>query len=177
MISFILYKIIWLQHNNQEVLFMEYTFFYISTSSILLLLVITACLRRITPAAIITGLVSVGYSTVFDITFGDRLGLYYYISPSKSTLYLTLSAIFIYASANIIYLTFLPERPGRILGYTILWIIGMLLFEYISLMTGTIVFTGWSMLPWSVIAYMATYLWLVLLYRYLGRRMRVVHAA
>lgn len=156
---------------------MEYTFFYISGAFMLLLLVITACIRRITPAAIITGLVSIGYSTIFDITFGERLGLYYYISPSKSTFYIVLSAILIYSTAHIIFLTFLPDKTGRLILYSTIWIAGLLLFEYASLLTRTLVFTGWKMYPWSVIAYVATYLWLIPLYRYLGKRMRVVHAA
>lgn len=155
---------------------MEYTFFYISSAFMLLLLVITACIIRVSPAAVITGMVSIGYSTVFDITFGERFGLYYYINPSKSTLYLVLSAVFVYAAANIVYLAFLPDKPGKLIFYTAAWIAGMLLFEYASLLTGTIVFTGWRMLPWSLIAYTATYLWLVLFYRYLDRGLGVVQA-
>ncbi len=151
---------------------MEYTFFYISVAFMLLLLVITACFRKINAAAVITGMVSVGYSAIFDTTFGDRLGLYYYISPSVSSLYYILSAVFIYLVSNIIFLVFLPENPGRLIMYTALWIAGMMLFEYASLLTRTLVFTGWRMFPWSPLAYIATYAWLILLYRYLGRRIK-----
>lgn len=153
---------------------MEYTFFNISAAFMLTLLVITSCIRKIQAAAVITGLMSIGYSLLFDVTFGDLFGLYYYISPSESTLYMVLSAVLIYQAANIVFLAFLPENPVRIVAYTSLWIAGMLLFEYFSLLTHTLVFTGWRVFPWSLMAYTATYTWLILLYRYLVRRIGIV---
>jgi hypothetical protein len=153
---------------------MEYTFFNISAAFMPLLLLVASCIRKIKPAAVITGAMSVGYSMLFDISFGDRLGLYYYISPSKSTLYMVLSAVLIYLAANIVFLAFLPENPGRLVFYTSMWVAGMLLLEYACLVTRTIVFTGWDMFPWSIAAYVVTYVWLILFYRYLDRRLSTV---
>lgn len=156
---------------------MAHTAFNIIAAFILLLFIIAACFKKITPAAVITDLIYVGYSLVFEIILGDRLGLYYYISPAESTLYMILSVILIYIPINLIYLAFLPEKPGGIVVYTVFWIVGMLLFEYVSLVTDIVVFTGWRILPWSILTYIATYLLLNLLYRYLDRRLAVKRAA
>lgn len=156
---------------------MAHTAFNIIAALTLLILIITACFKRITSAAVVTALVYVGYSLVFEIILGDRAGLYYYINPSESTLYMILSVILIYIPLNLVYFAFLPEKSGSIVIYTIFWIAGMLLFEYVSLAADIVIFTGWRMFPWSVLTYVATYLMLNLLYRYLDRRLAPKRAA
>jgi hypothetical protein len=153
---------------------MENIFFNISLIVVLLLILITALFKRIKPASMITGIASIAYSLVFDIVFGELLGLYYYISPEKSMLYILFGAIFIYTPLNIIYTVFAPEGIKQLLAYTAVWTVVMLAFEYASLLTRTIIFTGWRMFPWSVVTYIATYTWINLFYRYLKRKLQAV---
>lgn len=151
---------------------MEYIFFWISAAASILLLTAVAIFKGIRLPAWIIGISSVAYSMVFDIAFGDRLGLYYYISPEKSTLFLLLGALFVYPPLNIIYAVFLPEGLRKTLIYTVIWIAAMLVFEYASLLTRTVVLVGWKPLPWSVVTYVVTYAWILLFYRYLSRSLR-----
>lgn len=151
---------------------MEYTFFWVSAAAASLALIATAIFKGMNPAVRIIGFISVAYSIVFEIIFGERLGLYYYIAPEDSTLYMLLGAVFIYTPLNIIYAVFLPENFKKILIYTAIWTAIMLLFEYASLLTRTIVLTGWKPIPWSIMTYAVMYLWIILYYRYLVRSPR-----
>ncbi len=151
---------------------MEYIFFWISAAAAILLLTAVAIFKGIRLPAWIIGIASVAYSMVFEIALGDRLGLYYYISPEKSTLYILLGALFIYPPLNIVYAVFLPESLRKALIYTAIWIAAMLVFEYVSLLTQTVVLVRWKPLPWSVVTYAATYAWVLLFYRYLSRSLR-----
>jgi len=81
-----------------------------------------------------------------------------------------MSAILLYPSLNIMYTMFLPKDKKAVLGYTIAWMAAMMIFEYFSVMFGTVVFTGWTPFPWSVVTYVVTYLWVYLTYRYLSKR-------
>ena len=148
---------------------MEHTFFWISAAVSVLLLAITALLKGTNLPIWITGIATIAYSMVYDITFGDRLGLYYYITPEESTLYILLGALFIYTPLNIVYVVFLPESLRKILIYTAIWIAAMILFEYANLLTRSIVFTGWRPIPWSIVTYAVTYTWIILFYKYLQR--------
>lgn len=145
---------------------MNYLFFYISIASLWLLLLTGKKLKPVKKAGIIIAIVTFIISLAYDITFGEILGLYHYISPSISLLYIILAGIFIYPPANIIYTMFLPENPNSACVYSILWIAAMLIFEYASITAGTVVFTGWNAFPWSPVTYVGTYIWVNLLYRY-----------
>jgi len=68
------------------------------------------------------------------------------------------------------YTMFLPKDKKAVLGYTIAWMAAMMIFEYFSVMFGTVVFTGWTPFPWSVVTYVVTYLWVYLTYRYLSKK-------
>ncbi len=151
---------------------MAYTFFWISAAASVLLLAATVSLKGAGLPVWTIGIASIAYSMVFEISLGDRFKLYYYISPEVSTLYIILGALFIYTPLNLIYVIFLPEAPGRILFYTVVWTGAMLLFEYASVLTGSVVFTGWKPFPWSIVTYALTYTWVVLFYRYLLRSTR-----
>ncbi|NJD02180.1 MAG: hypothetical protein FIA99_06185 [Ruminiclostridium sp.] len=146
---------------------MEYTFFWTSAVVSMLILAAAAILKGTNLPAWIIGISTVAYSTVFDIAFGVRLGLYYYITPEESTLYILLGVLFVYTPLNIVYVVFLPENLKKILIYTVIWIAAMLVFEYASILTGSIVLTGWVPMPWSIVTYAVTYTWIILFYRYL----------
>jgi hypothetical protein len=117
----------------------------------------------------IIGIASVAFSLIVDITFGDYFGLYHYINPQASVIYMVGSAIFIYPLINIIYTLFLPESLNRLFIYTTIWIGAMLVFEYLSVYFRTIVFTGWRPFPWSLIIYIATFLWINVFYKYIEK--------
>ncbi|MCX7749615.1 MAG: hypothetical protein N2645_22390 [Clostridia bacterium] len=147
---------------------MEYTFFYLSLAVVWVAFAVCIRYKPLELRHIIIGITSVGYSLVYDSLFGNQLGLYYYISPKWSTLFMVLSALFLYSVINMLYALFIPKNGKTLITYTTLWILGMLVFEYASVVTGTIVFTGWEPVPWSFITYIATYTWIYLFYRYLS---------
>ncbi|MCX7921700.1 MAG: hypothetical protein N3B21_06765 [Clostridia bacterium] len=154
---------------------MEYTAFFVSIAVVWVLFFISIYLRPLRLSNIIIGVTTVGYSLIFDIILGDTLKLYYYINPQVSTIYIVLSAVILYPLTNIVYTLFLPTGRRAVLAYTALWIAGMLIFEYITLLTRTIVFTGWRPVPWSFVTYVITYIWIYFFYRYLeGKVTKVV---
>ena len=149
---------------------MEYIFFYLSIIAILIIFFICNAIRRMTLPSFIIGLTSVGYSLISDLLFGDQLKLFYYIGEKISILYMMLSALFIYSILNIIYTMFLPRNEKKVLIYTVCWIVALCIFEYASIITKTIVFTGWKPIPWSLVTYIAAYLWIYFFYRLLSKR-------
>jgi hypothetical protein len=146
---------------------MPYTFFYVSIIAIIILFFVISYFKPVGLNNIMIGITTIGYTMVYDIIFGDRFKLYYYISPSVSTFYIVLASVFLYPLLNMIYTLYLPGKIKNILIYTGAWIVLMILFEYISLLAHAIVFTGWKPVPWSFITYIVTYIWIVLLFGYL----------
>ena len=143
---------------------MSYIFFY---SSALVIWIVFAIVSRLVPLdirSLIVGIGTAAYSVIFDTVWGEINGLYYYVSPRESLTYIILAAVLIYPFVNILYTLFLPNNVRSQLYYSLLWIGAMLLFEYISIKTGTIVFTGWRPIPWSIVTYIITYTWIYFLY-------------
>jgi hypothetical protein len=83
---------------------------------------------------------------------------------------MVLAAVFIYAPLNMLYILFLPPGRQTKIIYTVLWIGSMFLFEYAGLISGTVVFTGWRAMPWSLVTYILTYAWVYFFYRYLQKK-------
>jgi hypothetical protein len=152
---------------------MRYIIFYITILISGIGFLFTCHYRQPNLRHLIIGLTSVGYSLLYEILFGIWAKLYYYLDISNSALYLAISSILIYPILNMIYVLFLPHQ--KVLLYTIFWIIGMLLFEYFSLLVRIIIFTGWQPVPWSLVTYMVTYLWIYYFYRYLEKRIPYIH--
>jgi len=118
----------------------------------------------------IVGIMTVAYSMVYETVLGGYFRLYYYLNPQDSLIYIVLSAILLYPALNIIYTMFLPKKKKAVLGYSVAWIAAMLIFEYFSVKLQTIVFTGWKPVPWSLVTYIVTYLWIYLIYQYLSKK-------
>ncbi|HAA43571.1 MAG TPA: hypothetical protein DCE02_06180 [Ruminiclostridium sp.] len=76
----------------------------------------------------------------------------------------------LYPALNVIYVLFLPKEIKKAFVYTVFWMATMIIFEYVSLLTKTIVFTGWKPMPWSLITYIGTYLWVYTLYKFMERK-------
>lgn len=153
---------------------MDYIFFYLSMFISIVVLFFYLIQRRFLLPNILIGIASVGYSLINDNLFGNHFKLFYYISPQRSAFYMILAAIFIYSTLNMIYTAHLPENFISSITYTIIWIIGMLIFEYLSVAAKTIVFTGWSPFPWSILLYIVSYLWIYNFYKYLLNKMSYV---
>lgn len=151
---------------------MEFIVFYISVIAVLVVFLISIYFRPLRLSNIIIGISSIAYSLIYDLTLGNRLKLYYYINPENSVLYMLISGIILYPLLNTIYTLFLPVKMKSILLYTGAWIVIMLLFEYLTWLTKTIVFTGWNPIPWSVVTYIFTYTWIFIFYRYLLRKIK-----
>ncbi|OCL27171.1 hypothetical protein U472_06760 [Orenia metallireducens] len=149
---------------------MEYSFFYGSIVVLWTILGVCMYFKTIKLKHLIIGITTIAYSLLYEVLLGEYLDLYYYIKDKESILYTLLAGILVYPILNIIYTLFLPKKTRPVLIYTGLWIIAMLIFEYLSLLTKTVVFTGWRMIPWSPLTYMVNYLWIYLFYRYLEKR-------
>ena len=116
------------------------------------------------------GISSIAYSLIYESFFGEYLNLYHYIDTEHSVLYIIISGILIYPPMNILYTVFLPTVRYRILVYTGGWVVGVLFFEYLSIMTKTVVFTGWQPIPWSIITYIVTCIWIFYFNRVLAKK-------
>ena len=133
--------------------------FYISVTIVCIFFLVSIYFKPLHMRHIIIGIASIAYSLIFDVIFGAYLKLYFYINSSSSLLYIVLASIFLYALLNIVYTFFLPKKLKGILVYTGIWITAMLIFEMLSLLSKTIVFTGWKPIPWSFLTYIITYVW------------------
>lgn len=149
---------------------MEYSTFYISIFVIWIALALSSFFKSMRLSHIIIGIAAIAFSLVYETSFGAIMGLYYYVRPDISLYYLLTGSIFIYAPLQVLYTFFLPRENNRIFVYTLVWIAAMLLFEHITVLTKTIVFTGWKPIPWSIVTYIATYAWVYSFYRYLNAR-------
>lgn len=150
---------------------MAYIFFYSSAIITWVLFTAVSRKRHLDGRSLIIGFATIAFSVIFDTVFGEIFGLYHYISPGESLSYIVLAAVLIYPFLNIIYTLFLPQGTGRVLFYTAIWIAAMLLFEYSSVKAGTIVFTGWNPIPWSLVTYVAVYSFVYFLYANASKRL------
>ena len=146
---------------------MNYSFFYISAAVLWILFLLLVRSRDLRLSHIIIGITTAAISLAYDTILGEVLGLYHYINTTVSPVYLVLGGIFIYPVLNMVFVIFLPQRKRIAFAYTSGWIIAMLLFEYASLITKTVVFTGWEPFPWSFVTYVVTYAWIIPFYRYM----------
>lgn len=149
---------------------MAITFFYGSIAAVWIVFLICILKKPITFKNIMVAIAAIGYSLLFETTLGEYSGLYYYIKQSESLFYIIVSAVFIYPLIEVIYTMFLPGKTNAAVVYTIIWIVLMLAFELLSLYTGTVVLTGWRIIPWSIVTYIFTFGWINLLFRYLQKR-------
>ncbi|KPU44810.1 hypothetical protein OXPF_18960 [Oxobacter pfennigii] len=149
---------------------MSIIFFYISILIIWILFFAITRNKHLDKNILIIGIASAVYSLIFEMTIGGHYGLYHYINPENSMIYLILASILIYPLLNMFYIIYLPGDKNALLKYTIVWIIAMLIFELASLYTKTIVLTGWQVMPWSILTYVFTYFWINILYKYLIKR-------
>ncbi|TYQ17976.1 UNVERIFIED_CONTAM: hypothetical protein Cloal_0371 [Acetivibrio alkalicellulosi] len=149
---------------------MEYMFYYLSIAAVLVILAICSFYRPLDFRCFVIAVATIAYSLVYEITLGEYYKLYYYINRQDSIIYMVLAGILLYPALNVIYVLFLPREGIKALKYTFLWIVAMIIFEYGSLAFKTVVFTGWKLMPWSIVTYLATYLWIYVLYKYMSPR-------
>ncbi len=149
---------------------MNYLVFYLSIAVIMIVFAVIIKIKGFAINGLIIGLTTVGYSLVFDNILGCELDLFHYINNDVSNLYMVLGAVFLYPLLNILYITYLPENRRKILLYTLVWIVFMMLFEYVTILSKTIVLTGWIIFPWSIVTYIVTYSWIYILNRYVSKK-------
>jgi len=106
------------------------------------------------------------YSLTYEVFFGEIFHLYYYISYSQSIAYILIASYFLYPPAALIYAIYMPDKGMRVV-YTCVWIVLLLALELASIYTKTIVLTGWRIIPWSIITYIASYTLIFLIDKYL----------
>lgn len=149
---------------------MNYIFFYSSIIVLIIGFIICCKIRALRLSNVIIGITTVGYSLINDTLFGNHFHLFYYISLNETNLFMILAALFLYPILNMIYTMFLPVKSKNISIYTICWIVLLLVFEYFSLKTRSLIFTGWQPIPWSIVSYIVAYLWIFYFYRYLTKK-------
>ena len=99
------------------------------------------------------------YNLIFELIYGEIFGLYYYIERTHSLIYIIIASVFLYPVIAVLYVSFYPEEK-RALWFTLGAIVIMLFLEMASLNTRTIVLTGWKVIPWSVIAYIVSFVFI-----------------
>ncbi|HYE82592.1 MAG TPA: hypothetical protein VEG39_10575 [Clostridia bacterium] len=149
---------------------MATTFFYTSIAATWIVLFICTAKRPLTFKHIMITIAAIGYSLLYEISLGEYAGLYYYINPEDSLAYLILASVLLYPVINVIYIIFLPEKAYPAAIYTAVWVAFMLLFELASIYTRTVVLTGWRVFPWSIVTYIATFVWINLFFNSLKKR-------
>lgn len=149
---------------------MAISFFYGSIAATWIVFLFCAVKKSLTLKHIMIAITAMGYSLLYETSLGAYTGLYYYIDKKNSLLYIILSAVFLYPVIDVIYTMFLPEKAYPAVIYTTVWIVLMLAYELAVLYTRTIVLTGWRVVPWSVITYIFTFIWINILIRVLKKR-------
>lgn len=149
---------------------MAIAFFYGSIVAVWIVFLICTRKKSINVKNIMIAIAAIGYSLLFDTLLGEYFGLYHYINQSNSLIYIIISALLLYPVIEVIYTMFLPEGTYHIIIYTTVWILLLLAFELASLYTRTIIFTGWKVIPWSIVTYIFTFSWINLLFRYMKKR-------
>ncbi len=155
---------------------MKYFFYYGSIAIAWLLFLWAAGRKKPGLHDILIGIVSVAFSLAFEILLGTYARLYYYIDPPYDIPYMVAASILLYPLLNTLYVLFLPKKTKTALLYTVFWIAAMLVFEWASILTGTVVLTGWKMVPYSYLTYVLTYSWIYPLYRYLNSKYKIEEA-
>lgn len=149
---------------------MKYAIVYLSIALTWIILVISAGKKGRKTGYVIIGLVSAVYSLSFDTFFGEYTGLYHYLNTEISPVYIIITGILLYPVLNVIYSVFIPHKTSKLIVYTLLWITAMILFEQLTLITDTVVLTGWEPLPWSIVVYIATYALILTVYGVLSKK-------
>ncbi|SFA81277.1 hypothetical protein SAMN05216312_101641 [Cohnella sp. OV330] len=115
--------------------------------------------RRLTKREIyITYFVMIALTIYTDLFFGLVLDQYDFINPDVSASDLILQ-ISLPPTAGVLALNFMPSGVKRFIGYLILVVALALLFEWLSLRTGYLVYKGWS-LYYSLVVYVIGLLFL-----------------
>jgi len=97
---------------------------------------------------------------VFDMTFAKWLRLYYYIDINYTAFYSLLACLFIYPSLGFIFYKFLPSQKEYIAGCVVVWLVALAVFEvYIVMPYRIVIYTGWIILPWSLLVYVLSFSW------------------
>lgn len=149
---------------------MSYLFFYGYTIFIWLAFLFCIRFRHLNLNHFIIGISTIAYSLTYETILGNWLGLYHYLDKGNSTFYIVFAGIFIYPVLNILYVLFLPGDRKHLLLYTGVWIIAMLIFEYVTVLQRIVVMTGWKPIPWSFTTYVFTYLWIIMLFLFLEKK-------
>lgn len=149
---------------------MALVYFYGSITVVIIIFLLFVLKKTITFKHIVIYISGIGYSLLYETVFGEYAGLYHYINKSDSLFYIIVSGVLLYPVIDAIYALFLPERVKPAILYTIIWLVLMIASELLSIYTKTIVFTGWKLMPWSIVTYIFTFIWINLLFRYMKKR-------
>lgn len=100
------------------------------------------------------------YGLLYEFIFGEWMGLYYYYSPAESAYWILVMNVLVYPIYHVLYANWL-ENHTTFWGwaqYTALWMLAMLVSEFLTIQWKVIVLTGWQIWPWSFVTYLSVYL-------------------
>lgn len=143
-------------------------FFYVSILALMAVFFITIRKKQFRVRHMFLMITYSLYNLVFELIFGEIFELYYYINKAHSLIYIIIAAIFLYPVIAVLYILYLPAG-SKVLLFTSGCIILTLIFEIMSLCAGTIVLTGWKVIPWSVVTYIVSFGLIYMFNRYMLR--------
>lgn len=99
-------------------------------------------------------------SGIIHSLLANQLQLYYYVSKNLTHLYFIFYDIVVYPTFAMLFIRFIPiqKKVKDIIIYNIIWVCFMTLFELLIVKpTGIIVYTGWKIIPDSIVFYGLSY--------------------
>ena len=108
----------------------------------------------------------------FDMTIDKRLwSLYHYVDINSTAFYSLLACLLIYPLLGFIFYKFLPSQKGNIAVSIAAWSLALTAFEiYIIKPYNIVIYTGWAILPWSLLVYIVSFSWEYAYYNVLLKR-------
>jgi len=143
-------------------------FFYCLIALLLAVFFTTLCKKQLRTRHIFLMISYSLYNLLFELICGEIIDLYYYIEKSDSLVYIIIADVFLYPLIAVLYVFLLPEGK-KVFWFTSGAIIFLLILEIASLYTGTIVLTGWKVIPWSIVTYIVSFGLIYVFNNYLNR--------
>lgn len=112
----------------------------------------------------------IAVSMSLDMLLCKQYNLYNYVNETNKGWYSFWANFVMVPSLAIVYIKFIPSRPGKLSLYILLWSIGCTLLELFVLKPAEIIFYhGWNPFPHSFIGYVVVLIWECVYYRLLEK--------
>jgi len=103
-----------------------------------------------------------------DMLFCKQYHLYYYVSSEYKGWYSFWANLIIIPALGLVFIKFVPKTVKEVAVYIAAWTVISTLFEIlIAKPFGILVYSGWRIIPYSVIGYIFAFTWEYVYYRIL----------